>query len=496
MVERRARLSVSVWWAIAAAVAIGLVLRILAAKDGALWTDEAWSAIHAAEVGTPMGVFLFINHDNNHHLMSLWLQSVGLQASPLLARAPAIAAGTLTIFIAGLIGARRSAGTAVIAALLFAVAPILVTYGSEARGYALMILAAMTMLLLLDRWLDKPTADAPVLGLAILAFLGMLSHLTMAAFVGLFAAWVFAVRRSERGPNDALRTTIRVMGPALIACAAVIAGVFAAAAATPEGMQVGGYSPFTIDRYALALGDLTATTLGATVGPWWLLPSVIAVLAILLAIWPPRWADRWRFLLPLLILSVPIALGLMRAGNPEFARYYLSSAIGVLLLASIWIGRELRGPAVRTALALGILTVMVSGSLYGDYQLIELRRGDPDRPLQIIEAQSADEPTVAFAEERLKGVLIAAAERRGSKFVTAAHCAPADYLLGARWSLVPAHSEVTWCGKTWHMVEYGNSGRLSGEGWALYRSQRLQSIGVAGSGPPPAHKSRRRHERA
>ena len=69
MVGRRARLSVSVWWAIAAAVAVGLALRILAAAGGALWTDEAWSALHAAEVGTPLGIFLSINHDNNHHLI-------------------------------------------------------------------------------------------------------------------------------------------------------------------------------------------------------------------------------------------------------------------------------------------------------------------------------------------------------------------------------------------------------------------------------------------
>jgi hypothetical protein len=246
----------------------------------------------------------------------------------------------------------------------------------------------------------------------------------------------------------------------------------------------------------LALGDLTATTLGASVGPWWLFPSLIALLTVILAIWPPRWVGRWRFLLPLLILSVPIGVGLTRSGNPEFARYYLSSAVGVLLLASIWIGREVRGPAFRSALALGAVTVMVGTGLYGDLELIQLRRGDPDRPLQIMEAQSMSEPTVTFAEERLRGVLVAAAERRGIAFSTAAGCDPADYLLGARWSLIPARPEVSWCGKTWHLISFGNSGRLSGEGWALYRSQRLQSIGVAGSGPPPAHKSRKRHERA
>jgi hypothetical protein len=496
MAARSARLSLSAWSAIAAAVVLGLVLRVLAAASGALWTDEAWSALHAAEVGTPLGVFLFINHDNNHHLYSLWLQAIGLEASPLLARAPAIAAGTLTIIVAALVGARRSAGAAVLAALLFAVAPILVTYGSEARGYALMLLAAMTMLLLLDRWLDGESKEAPVSGLSILALLGMLSHLTMAAFVGLLALWVFAVRRSERGPSEALRTSLGVMGPPIAICALVVAGVFAAANASPGGMRVGGYSPFTLDRYALAMSDLSATTVGVAFGPWWLSPAIFALLAVWISVRPPRWIGRWRFLLPLLILSVPLGIAVTRSGNPEFARYYLSSAVGVLLLASMWIGREMRGPAIRSGLAMIAAVIMIGGGLWGDAQLIELRRGDPDRPLQIMQAQAKHRPTVAFAEERLKAVLTVAGERRGYQFTTASGCDPAEYLLGARWSLAPVRKEVVRCDTTWHLVDYGNSGRLSGEGWALYRSERLQSVGVAGSGPPPARESRKRHERA
>ena len=405
-------------------------------------------------------------------------------------------AGTLTIFVAAMIGARRSAGAAVIAALLFAVAPILVTYGSEARGYALMLLAAMTMLLLLDRWLDGDTADPPVLGLAILALLGMLSHLTMAAFVGLFTLWVFAVRWSELKFTDALFNTNRVMGPAVTMCGLVIAGVFTAANFSAKEYQVGNYSPFTTDRYALALSDLTTTTIGANSGPWWFLPSLIALIAASLAISPPRWIGRWRFLLPLLILSVPLGVGLARSGNPEFARYYLSSSIGVLLLASVWLGVALRGPVGQSALAVILVSILLGGSLKGNYDLIEMRRGDPDRPLQIIAAQAKRQPRVAFAEERLKGVLLAAAQRRRYPFHAVSGCDPADYLLGARWSRTPAHDEVVWCGTPWHLVSYGNSGRLSGEGWALYRPGRLQSIGVAGSGPPPAQESRKRHERA
>src|SRR3954447_24569295 len=120
--ERQSRL----WWAaVGAATLAGLALRI-AAAEGGLWTDEAWSVVYAAQARDPVGVFLRINHDNNHHLYSLWLQAIGPASAPLLARAPAILAGTLCIPLAALFAARRSNAAGIIAALLFAFAPILV----------------------------------------------------------------------------------------------------------------------------------------------------------------------------------------------------------------------------------------------------------------------------------------------------------------------------------------------------------------------------------
>ena len=50
--------------------------------------------IYAAQAADSIRrVFLRINHDNNHHLYSLWLQAIGPGAPPMLARAPAILPG-------------------------------------------------------------------------------------------------------------------------------------------------------------------------------------------------------------------------------------------------------------------------------------------------------------------------------------------------------------------------------------------------------------------
>lgn len=265
-----------VWPAVAAITLAGLLLRLLAAHGG-LWTDEAWSMLYAEQARNPAGVFLRINHDNNHHLISLWLQSIGVHAPPLLARGPAILAGTLTIPAAALLLTPRSTAAAIAAATLFAISPIMVTYGSEARGYALMILAALVMLwLVIGAFEGRRTAPTAWL-IGAIALVGMLSHLTMAAPVALLALWVYLEKRSTLGARAAVGATAKLMGPALASCAVFFLFVFAAAALSPTGMQVGGYRRFTLDGYALALSDLVKWTFGPSLGlPW------LAVLAILL----------------------------------------------------------------------------------------------------------------------------------------------------------------------------------------------------------------------
>src|SRR6478672_7953287 len=166
------------WWATVGAVALaGLALRIAAARGG-LWTDEAWSVIYAARARDAAGVFLRINHDNNHHLYSLWLQAIGMNAPPLLARLPAIVAGVLCVPLAALVVARRSAATGPVAAILFAVSPTMVNFGSEARGYSMMLLAALTFLWLSAEAVEGREKPGTPWWLALTAALGMLSHMT------------------------------------------------------------------------------------------------------------------------------------------------------------------------------------------------------------------------------------------------------------------------------------------------------------------------------
>ena len=490
--KRRERL----WWAAVSAIALaGLVLRILASQGG-LWTDEAWSMIYAAKAGNPVGVFLRINHDNNHHLNSLWLQAIGPAASPILARVPAICAGTLCILVAASLCRRCSRKAGIVAALLFAVAPTFVAFGSEARGYAMMLLAALLMLLLVAVVLDGRPARGARWWLAAFAVFGMFAHLTMAAPVAIATIWLYLEWRTTLGPRLALFGTIRFMGPALAATFGVILFVFAAAAMSPIGMRLGGNDPFSPELYVAALDDLALWSAGFRLPLPWLVPLAAGAAALLIAVRPPDWAGPRTRLYVLLILTVPIGLAMLRANNSGYARYYLMSAVGLLLMMAEWIAHGLEGrPAVRVAASLLIVT-LTGASLWRDSLLISAARGRPEIPVRDMASLSPSGASVAFTEPRLKAVVAVAAERVGYRARFAGGCAPADFLLAAQSRRSHWPASVQRCGIEMDAIDSSVAIPLTGDSWVLYRAKTLPSFGSADSGRAPAAKDRRFFGRA
>lgn len=484
------------WWAAVGMIALaGLALRIAAAHGG-LWTDEAWSVIYAAQARDAVGVFLRINHDNNHHLYSLWLQAIGPSASPLLARAPAILAGSLCVAVAAMLMGRRSASAGIVAALLFAFSPMLMVLGSEARGYAMMLLAALTMLLLVDDALDGRPAKGARWWIASLALFGMLSHMTMAAPVAIASLWAYLERRSQAGPKAALPWTLRLMGPALATVAAVIVFVFTAAALSPTGMRLGGYDPFSVSRYTAALDDLALWSAGFS-APWpWLAPLLLGLIAMLIAVRPPEWLGSRARLYALLILAIPVAALVLRPGNTSFARYYLASGLGLLLLISDWIGRGLTGRTAVRAGAMLLVATLVGVSLYRDSQAISIDRGRPAAALADMAALSPSGARIAFAEPRLKAVVAVAAERTGYDARFAGGCSPADFVLAAQSRWTPTPARIHRCGVAMEAIDSSVTIPLTGDSWVLYRAKPLQSLKAADSGPAPGARNRRLSGRA
>lgn len=485
------------WWGAVGAIALaGLVLRVIASRGG-LWTDEAWSVIYAAQAHDPLGVFLRINHDNNHHLYTLWLQAIGPAASPLLARAPSVLAGGLCVVVAALFAGRRSPLAGIVAALLFAFTPMLVVFGSEARGYSMMLLAALLTLLLVADALDGRPVRNVRWWLGALALFGMFSHMTMAAPVAIATLWAYLELRGARGPDKAIGATLDLMGPALLGTFGVVIFVFAAASLSPTGMRLGGYEPFSAPHYAVALDDLALWTAGLS-APWpWIVPLALGIVALAIALRRPQWLGSRARLYALLILTVPVGLAVARAGNTSFARYYLASAIGLLLLLSEWIGRGLAGRPAARAAAASLFAVLLLAGIYRDGIVVTGERGRPSRPVMDMAQLDPSGARIAFDGPRLKAVVAVASEQTGYRARFAGGCDHADFLLASqsRWK-GPLPRTVHRCGVAMRAIDSSSSIPLSGDSWVLYRAGNLQSSGVADSGRPPAAMNRRLSGRA
>jgi uncharacterized membrane protein len=469
------------WWGAVALIALlGLALRVAAARGG-FWTDEAWSMIYAQEARDAVGVFLRINHDNNHHLYTLWLQAVGMRASPLLARAPAILAGTLAIPVAALLFERRSRAVGLVAALLFAICPTLIVFGSEARGYAMMLLAALIMVLLVARAVE----DRPIAGLrwwlALLALVGMFSHLTMAAPVVLLALWVYLERRGEHEAS-ALADTLHLLGPALLAMFAVIAFVFTAAAISPTGMRLGGYVPFSVREYGVALDDLALWSAGLTLPFAWLMPVLVGATALWIGWARPPWLGRRARLYAILILGVPVGVAVIRSGNAGFPRYYLASVVGLLLLVAEWTGHGLTSKRPIRFAAAAMLAVLAGASLMRDAALIELQRGHPDGALADVAGIAPAGASVA-ADTRLSAILEVAAQASDYPLHIAQGCQPAQFALAAQRRDVASPAVIRHCGAPMRAIDATIITPLTGDAWILYRAETLQSGKPPVSGP-------------
>jgi len=139
-----------------ASFAIGAVVRVFAAQND-LWFDEVWTLQLLRERVHSFGdVFINFKHSNNHHLCSLWMWLVGQNAGALMYRLPSVLASIGTVALAGLIGLRRSWLEGCVAVILTSWSYLLIHFGTEARGYSLVIFFALFACYALqqfDEWL-------------------------------------------------------------------------------------------------------------------------------------------------------------------------------------------------------------------------------------------------------------------------------------------------------------------------------------------------------
>lgn len=447
-------------------VALGAVLRIIAAQGG-LWIDEAWSVIFADEAVPVLGVFASIHHDNNHHLNTIWLQLVGMSAPSFIMRGLSIMSGTATIWIAALIGAQRGATTAIVAAMLFALSPMLILYGSEARGYAPMLLCLAIALLVMVRADDAPEAAFPAPTMARVALLGAMAHLMMAPAMALLAAWRGLVLWRRHGFVPAFKQALADMGPSLFMVTLIVGLVVGGAQALAGGMGVGSFTPFSLHYFNLAMGELVTMVTGA--GPF-AATSLAGFLAILVLC-----ALRPRALVPLFVLlalALPVLVLIFQPGNSQFSRYYLMSAIGLLLLGATQIGALIDAKGGWRFVGIIALIGFATGAMLQFGEMLGVGRGHPERPVALLAKKLPKGARLLIDHHRAQAVLRVSAAQAGYPLtLQIGDCAPVD-----AWFIERERGDVnepvapirTRCGIRWQIIGHADAIGPSGQSWSLY----------------------------
>jgi hypothetical protein len=444
-------------------VLIGAILRI-AASSGALWLDEAWSAVLADNVETPLGVFVQINHDNNHHLNSLWLQTVGLGAPPLLARSLSVVAGTLSVFIAGMIGARRSAATGVVTALLFAISPVLVTLGSEARGYAPMTLMVLISAWYIDRFLDgDETAKRPVT-LAFCFFVGALFQLTMLFAACALVGWPALVLWQRHGWRRAVVETANLLGPALAALIVAVGIVFAPALIGGAEFRFGSYQSFTMLLFLRGVIDLLGYAVGAPIVSFFLPAGAVILTVLARSLGTPRLAFYW-----LAVVAFPLAVAALHTMNAGHARYYLLAGLALLLLLGEALAALIRASGWKRAAGASALLLFSGASMAANIELIRNRRGDPGEAVRAMAARSPQGARVMIDRETGLALLKVAAAADAYRLDIATNCPAARFVFADWFNGEPGSPPmIDRCGTRYQAIAGADGTGMSSQNWLLY----------------------------
>ena len=454
------------WMAIAVIVVLALVLRLVAAS-GDLWLDEIWSVELVGRLTSVDQVFWRINHDNNHFLNSVWLYLTGPDVSPLVHRALSIAIGTATVPVAMTVVADRGRAAQLVAGLLFAVSYPLVHYGSEARGYAGLVLFTLLSIGCLQRRLDN---RGSALALAATILLGFLSHLTMLASVAMLVVWsAWLLLMQGRGPLRAGGGTVWIFLPAFLAvlplalCIAIAAKTF--------GFTIGGSSPFSWQDFVAGYGGMIRYLFGlpsSITG----LPLIVAAFAfVCLSAW--KWPSRRTSLYLIGIVGLPILVAQVQLPNLEFPRYFLASGTLLLLCIAEVLGRGFDAGGWRRWTAVAGFAAILFGSGASLSRFYEAGRGSY---ASIVEQVTRDGSAGYTSNKEFRTPKVvsffAARQRRQTRLVEAADwCAEApEWLILEIGSEPPKPVEMApGCQLVYERVEVTKSWGLSGLSWALYQ---------------------------
>ncbi|NDC36822.1 MAG: hypothetical protein EBZ48_02085 [Proteobacteria bacterium] len=441
---------------------LGIGLRLAAAR-GELWLDEIWSLTLVAKVSSVWGIFA-LRHDNNHPLNSLWLYLLGPDQSLYLYRALAVGASSCALLLACRV-ARRNLDwlQALLLTGMLSYSYVLILYGSEARGYATLMLAISLHVAAYLRFYRSGSSIAAALFWAS-AWLGILSHLS---FVQFYMSLLLADLLSQRG---SARRSSRLY---LHAPAALGVGAFCLYFGT--NLQIGGgvlqskWDVF-LSTFSIGFGGGELRANAPTAGAVYLASAVcIYLMACVEGLLLLRTRRTLGLTLLLLLIAVPVAFVVVL--NPRFitVRYLLPTMLAGYVALALLLARLIRRDFGGRILAALIGGVFLAGNFGNGISLLQVGRGTYSSAVRTIAADTLPRTIGAWQTFRVERTLefyanrTALAEPESITVVSLANQS-AQY----RWAITtPDEAPPGEDGCS--MVAQEGSALLSGFSWRLWR---------------------------
>ena len=377
--------------------ALALGLRAWAAA-GDFWLDEIWSWMAVRDRVHKLGdVFFAIAHDNNHITNSLWIYLLGLDVDWRWYRLPAVVAGSLTVLVMRQLLLSAGSVAPWLVTVLCVPSLLLITYASEARGYGVLMLCAVSSLWLLEVH-ERANDDArparrrlALVGFWGAAMLGTLAHASYGATLVALALWM-SVRVLRAGAESSMRVQrfALLFGPPFALAVWLWAVNFL-------HVTHGGGPLMSAWQAAAAACSLA---LGGPLDGVWVWPLAALALAalsieiVLLARAADERAVLW--LAMLLVPAVPFAAGVH--DHTIYPRFLLGSVLFLMIALASLGARAWHMGGPRRLVVAGVLALITVGNLDGLARLLRDGRGQPAAAVQWMAAHSAS-PRIVVASD-------------------------------------------------------------------------------------------------
>jgi mannosyltransferase len=183
-----------------ALIGVGAALRFVALSHQSFWYDETVST-HLAQASL-IDIFKGRSRDLGNppfHLILLHIWTLLFGASDASARALSATAGAVSIPIAYFVARRLiSRHAALFATALFALSPVQIYFGQEARTYTLVSLLCLASTAFLLRAVEARGRIGAWIGFAAMTFLAMYAHYFAAFVVVAQVVWILIEHRGQR----------------------------------------------------------------------------------------------------------------------------------------------------------------------------------------------------------------------------------------------------------------------------------------------------------